>query len=182
VGEGGGAAEKVVEWATQPSKRAFITLIYTRVNLRLARAPDAARLRALADPSLSPAAIWFLPALWRAAAGRGAVVVAEGFWRGRPRLVGCGSLTLWVHAAEIADLQVLTGWRDRGIGRALIRALEGEAARLGAGRVEIGAAASNLRARALYERLGYAPARVVSMALPLGEEDVTILEKPLPPA
>lgn len=152
------------------------------MNLRLARAPDAARLRALADPSLSPAAIWFAQALWRAAAGRGAVVVAEGFWRGRPRLVGCGNLTLWAHAAEIADLQVLTGWRGRGIGRALIRALEGEAARLGAGRVEIGAATSNPRARALYEQLGYAPDRVVKMTLPLGNEDVTILAKTLPVA
>jgi GNAT superfamily N-acetyltransferase len=73
----------------------------------------------------------------------------------------------------------MPGWRGRGIGRAMIRVLEDEAARLGAERLEIGAAASNPRARALYEQLGYAPARVVNMALPLGDEDVTFLEKTL---
>ncbi len=149
------------------------------VNLRPARHRDEARLRVLADPALSPPATWLGAALARAATGRGAVLVAEGFWHGRPRLVGCGSLTLWSHAAEIADLQVLPGWRGCGVGGALIGALEARAERLGASRVEIGAAVSNPRARALYERLGYVPARTVRMFLPLGEEDVVVLEKRL---
>jgi ribosomal protein S18 acetylase RimI-like enzyme len=130
-------------------------------------------------PELGDPAVWFPHAYARAAAGRGAVLVVEAFVRGRPRLVACGTLALWPHAAEIAELQVVPEWRGRGIGTALVAALEAEARRLQAARVELGVAAANLRARALYARLGYADAQTVAIDLGHGPEAVVVMAKDL---
>ncbi len=146
------------------------------IRLRRARPADLYRL------PLPGAAAWFVPALARTVAGRGAVLVVDGFWHGRPRLVACGTLTLWPRTAEIADLYVAPGWRGLGIGSALVAALEAEARDLGAARLEIAVAASNPRARALYERLGYHAERTVMLDLGNGEEEVTTLVTALPPA
>lgn len=110
------------------------------------------------------------------------MLVVEVFRRGRPRVIGHGALALWPRdqGAEIADLYVAPRWRGRGLGTALIRALEAEAARLGAQSVEIGAAESNPRARALYERLGYRVAHTLRVDLGRGEEEVAVLAKPIP--
>jgi ribosomal protein S18 acetylase RimI-like enzyme len=149
-------------------------------RLRPARPADGPRLAALgyATQAGDPAE-WFPAALARAARGQGAVLVAEVLPRGRPRVVGCAALSLRDGTAEIAELQVAPAWRGRGIGSALVAALEELAARRGAARAEIGVTAGNARARALYERLGYRAAREIRLELAGREEVIVVLEKDL---
>jgi ribosomal protein S18 acetylase RimI-like enzyme len=66
-------------------------------------------------------------------------------WRTGPRI------------AEIESLSVLPGHRDRGIGGALMDALEREIEALGVGDVIVGALAGNEDALRLYRRRGYRP-------------------------
>jgi ribosomal protein S18 acetylase RimI-like enzyme len=56
---------------------------------------------------------------------------------------------------NIHDLAVLPGYRGRGIGRALLRAVEDEARRRGASKVTLEVLSGNARAKALYLALGY---------------------------
>lgn len=67
-------------------------------------------------------------------------------------------------ATTLVDIALLPEWRGRGIGSALIAALLGEARAAGT-RVRLSVARSNVRAQALYRRLGF---RVVA-ADPLNE-------------
>lgn len=90
-------------------------------------------------------------------AWQGASPVAHGLvhWAGprepavAARLPGC---------PEIYNLGVREGLRSRGIGTELLRGLEGLVVARGSGRVGLGVALANGRARALYERLGYCDA------------------------
>ena len=52
-------------------------------------------------------------------------------------------------------LEVAAGWRDRGVGTALIRAVESAAVRRGHRRLLLGVTPENARAKRLYRRLGY---------------------------
>lgn len=104
---------------------------------------------------------------------RGYVLVAEA----EGRVIGFGLLTLWPKVAEISDLIVAEAYRNRGIGTAIVTRLTEEARRLGAYKLEIGAANSNRRAYALYQRLGFAPERVLHLNLGSGPEPVTYLVK-----
>lgn len=70
--------------------------------------------------------------------------------------------------ALISDLFVDESLRGEGVGRALIEAVEAQAAEAGLRRIEIGALAANARARAAYAACGYA-------------EDSVTLFKPLRP-
>jgi GNAT superfamily N-acetyltransferase len=56
---------------------------------------------------------------------------------------------------NVHDLAVLPGYRGRGIGRALLRAVEDEARRRGASKITLEVLSGNERAKALYLALGY---------------------------
>jgi GNAT superfamily N-acetyltransferase len=68
------------------------------------------------------------------------------------RPVGAGQLDLRGDVPELRNLQVDAAERGRGIGTAIVRAAE---ERVASGRLTVGVALDNPRARALYERLGY---------------------------
>ena len=55
----------------------------------------------------------------------------------------------------VNHLEVDPPWRNRGIGSALVRAVESHAASLGYWRIGLGVSVDNPAARRLYERLGY---------------------------
>ena len=82
---------------------------------------------------------------------RGLGVVAE---RGHIAC-GFGMLTTWPGTAEISDLIVTEPYRNHGIGSRIIGALTEAAREIGVVQLEIGAALSNPRAMALYQRLGF---------------------------
>ena len=56
---------------------------------------------------------------------------------------------------NVHDLAVLPGYRRRGVGGALLRAVEAEAVRRGASKVTLEVLSGNERAKALYLALGY---------------------------
>jgi ribosomal protein S18 acetylase RimI-like enzyme len=90
------------------------------------------------------------------------------------QIVGFGQITFWARVAEIGDLVVAAPQRGRGIGTALIQHLIG----LGATQrsvIEIGAAGSNPRALALYQRLGFRLDRTLLLDLGQGLESVHYL-------
>lgn len=105
------------------------------------------------------------------------VVAARDAGEGVP--VGFGLLTLWPHAAEVSDLTVAPALRGQGIGTALLRHLERAARAMQAERLEIGVAARNTRALALYRRLGFVEDRQVEVDLGEGAEVVVYLSKVL---
>ena len=86
------------------------------------------------------------------APGRGAFLVAtvDG------EVVGCGAVRLLDGAdAEIKRMYVMPSRRGRGIGGALLAALESEARSLGATRLVLETGERLLEAVALYERTGF---------------------------
>jgi ribosomal protein S18 acetylase RimI-like enzyme len=93
--------------------------------------------------------------------------------------IGYAQLTSWPRVAEISDLIVASEYRNHGIGTALIHYLIEHARGWRASRVEIGVAASNPRAYALYKRLGFAEDRVITLDMGNGEEAVSYLAMPL---
>lgn len=99
----------------------------------------------------------------------GLVAVAGG------EVVGYGQVSRWQDGGEISDLIVAPEWREQGIGTMLVRTLAEIAHSEGFPEVEIGAAHSNPRAMALYERLGFEPRRTVQMDFGQGPEPVTYL-------
>ncbi len=70
-------------------------------------------------------------------------------------LIGYGQVMRWREGAEIADLFVIDIARGFGIGSALIAYLLATARSWGVPYAELGVLQDNLRARALYERLGF---------------------------
>jgi ribosomal protein S18 acetylase RimI-like enzyme len=95
------------------------------------------------------------------------------------QVIGFGRLSRLGRAAEISDLIVAPHARGRGVGAALIGHLIEQARALGIERVEIGAAARNLRALALYRRLGFGEFRRAWLDLGDGPEEVTYLSRDL---
>lgn len=72
--------------------------------------------------------------------------------------LGCGGVRLLPgRIAEIKRMWVSPAARGRGVGRALLGALEAEAARLGAGEVRLDTNAALTEAVALYRSSGYRP-------------------------
>lgn len=87
----------------------------------------------------------------------GTAVVA---WRG---CHGPNARTAYPDAVEISNLQVRSDSRGNGLGTALI--LDAEARILARGRIQVavGVAEDNVRAAALYQRLGYQPTPVTDV-------------------
>ena len=91
-----------------------------------------------------------------------------------------GQMTCWPRCGEISDLIVSEALRDQGTGTALIHYLIEMAQSMGVTCIEIGAAADNPRAAALYRRLGFRDAYTVRVTLERGEVDVLYLRLDLP--
>jgi ribosomal protein S18 acetylase RimI-like enzyme len=91
-----------------------------------------------------------------------------------------GQITCWPRCGEISDLIVSEALRDHGTGTGLIHYLIETARSLSVTCIEIGAAADNPRAAALYRRLGFRDAYTVRVALERGEVDVIYLRLDLP--
>jgi GNAT superfamily N-acetyltransferase len=83
--------------------------------------------------------------------GGGFVVLAES---GRA-LAGGGVKRLDAHACEIKRMYVVPAARGRGLGRALLEALEALARDLGYGVARLDTGAKQPRAQRMYERAGY---------------------------
>jgi ribosomal protein S18 acetylase RimI-like enzyme len=94
-------------------------------------------------------------------------------------LCGFGLLTVWPNAAEISDLIVNTRYRGQGIGSLMITYLTQIARNLRVKTLEIGVRLSNVRALALYRRLGFVDDRVVDLDLGNGPEKILYLIKTL---
>lgn len=92
----------------------------------------------------------FARAMWELQQRRDSILLVA--WvDGEP--VGHGQLDRRVTPVELKNLSVRADLRSRGIGAALIAAAEGLARNRG--RLAVGVGLDNVRARALYERLGY---------------------------
>ena len=97
--------------------------------------------------------------------GRAVVLVAE---RGG-RVVGMVTAQLVVSTAEgapsawVEDAVVEAAERGRGVGRALLEAIEARAAELGATRLQLLADRENAPALGFYARIGWAPTRLVCL-------------------
>jgi len=84
--------------------------------------------------------------------GRGAFVVA--YSGGKP--LGCGAIRrMDENTAEIKRMYVEPSARARGVGRAVLRALEAEARRLEVGRIVLETGERQLEALALYRSSGF---------------------------
>ena len=106
---------------------------------------------------------WFTDRLARQQRGGGVVLVA--WLEGRPVgevFLDCGPATepevrrQLPGVPQLDHLEVAGPFWGRGIGTALIRAAEDTARQLGYERIALGVGLDNLKARRLYERLGYA--------------------------
>lgn len=106
---------------------------------------------------------------------RGLGVVAER----DERVCAFGLLTLWPRTAEISDLIVHEAWRGQGIGSQIIAYLGTMARELSAHILEIGVAQSNVRALALYQRLGFIEHHTIELDLGNGPETVIYLYQAL---
>lgn len=73
--------------------------------------------------------------------------------------VGMGGIRLSGAGAEVLRVRVHPAMRRRGVGRALMTALEGEASGLGAYRMHLDTATNQPEAMAFYRGLGYAETR-----------------------
>jgi ribosomal protein S18 acetylase RimI-like enzyme len=107
--------------------------------------------------------------------GRGLGIVAEI----EGHAVAYAQLTHWPRVAEISDLIIAPQYRNQGIGTALIHHLLEHARYWRTAHVEIGVAASNLRAFSLYKRLGFEENRTITLDVGNGEESVTYLSMPI---
>jgi ribosomal-protein-alanine N-acetyltransferase len=77
-----------------------------------------------------------------------------------PQCAVAGFCAFWLVFDEIHinNIALRPGYRNRGLGTALLRHVMAEALRLGARRATLEVRASNVGARRLYERLGFAVA------------------------
>jgi putative acetyltransferase len=121
--------------------------------------PDALRLIAALNTELSaafpePGANHFTLTSAQVETGEGAFVVA--YLDGEP--IGCGAVRrLDATTAELKRMYVDPTLRGRGVGRALVEALEREARLLGATKVVLETGTRLARALRLYEGMGYLP-------------------------
>ncbi len=133
----------------------------TGATIRLARPGDAASFYASCYRNLE----WtqftkrFDSSLYRQSAGKLLYLVADT----GGRVIAGGKLVSYDGYLEIADLMVSPAWRNQGLGTALITLMLNIAAELKIGDIEIGVLQQNVRALALYQRLGFVHDRELSM-------------------
>lgn len=101
-------------------------------TVRRARTGDVTRIREVVEPLVQQ----------RILLGKDAVVFYEGIQEFRVatdadgELIGCGALhVMWEDLGEIRTLAVASEWLRRGVGRALLTALEEQARELGLSRL-----------------------------------------------
>jgi ribosomal protein S18 acetylase RimI-like enzyme len=104
--------------------------------------------------------------------GRGSGVVIPGE---NGKVLGYGQVLMWPSCAEISDVVVNEQFRSRGYGTAIIQTLVQRALKLGADEAEIGASVTNIRAIALYRRLGFEDSHTILLDLGKGKENVLFL-------
>ena len=75
--------------------------------------------------------------------------------RDKGRVVAFGMLRGWAQGYEVPSLGIATYPQGRGYGRGMMAALESVARERGATRIRLRVHADNVRARALYDGLGY---------------------------
>jgi len=149
------------------------------IVIRPAAPGDAAGLRAACWPDRPHDVIVELLRRAEKIADQQRGLAATALWEDQP--AAFAMLTLWPRCAEISDLIVAERLRGRHIGTALIEYLEAAGRRFGASTLEIGAALSNPRALALYQRLGFSEGRVLTLDLAGGPEPVLYLYRPIAP-
>lgn len=105
--------------------------------------------------------------------GRGGALVAlvDG------QVCAFGMMTRWPELGEISDLVVRADLRSCGLGTALIAELSKLAYHLHVRTLEIGAYASNTRALALYQRLGFVEQRRLEIRMASRPETIIYLRK-----
>jgi putative acetyltransferase len=109
---------------------------------------------------------WEPDGVWLVAEVEGKVCSSLGAERGkRPRER---------HVAEFG-ITVATASRDAGVGRAMLVALEEWARDVGVERIQLRVFDNNARARALYERMGYADEGVERLAVKFPDEYIDAL-------
>jgi ribosomal protein S18 acetylase RimI-like enzyme len=141
---------------------------------------DAQDLQRNCFPNESPQAVneYVERALHYVKRGQAAHLVAEA----DGHAIANAQLICWRKRAEIGSLVVAEALRGRGIGTALIEALNEAAADLGVEEIEIGAAQNNRQIVELYRRLGFRPYKEVSLP---GDKDqperILYMVKPVPP-
>jgi len=104
--------------------------------------------------------------------GRAAWLIAER----NNRVIGSGELIIYPHGAELANLFIVPQHRGRGVGTALIIVLSRIARHMEQAGLEIGVAEDNVRAAALYRRLGFVDDRKIKL---ITGETAVILYKTL---
>lgn len=109
---------------------------------------------------------------------RGLGIVIEALHS--PGIIAYGQIMMLTACYEISDLIVVEAYRSQGIGTAMIQYLIGAFRYSQMRRIEIGVAASNPRALALYQRLGFVEAYELELNLGNGREPVIYLSLTLP--
>lgn len=97
----------------------------------------------------------------------------------RGKVVGYAALWFAADEAELGDLAVRPELRGRGFGRRLLDGALAEAARRGARQVYLEVRESNVAARRLYERAGFATAGVRADYYSEPKEDAILMTRPL---
>jgi ribosomal protein S18 acetylase RimI-like enzyme len=100
---------------------------------------------------------------------------------GRSVGLTCGVPTADADVAELISMYVHPDARGKGVGDALIRAVEGWARSTGAGTLRLTVMDSNPAASALYERNGFRFTGEIDEVLPDGRREL-VMAKSLPPA
>lgn len=146
-----------------------------RIYARPAQLADAADLKQMCWPERALDSLQDLLKRAQLLSIRRQGLAVVGIYNGR--ICGFGLLTLWIDSAEISDLIVHPDYRSQGIGSHMITVLTQAAVDLRVRVLEIGVLPSNVRALALYRRMGFIDDHTVDVDLGRGPETVLYLVK-----
>ncbi len=97
------------------------------------------------------------------------------------RVIAYGGMWVILDEAHVTNIAVHPDYRNRGVGRLAMRALERKAAELGACRMTLEVRVSNTAARHLYEDLGFSGTGVRRSYYSDTHEDAVVMWKDLAP-